>query len=125
VVRRMITDSIETERSGLWGRAYVDGAHNTNSGFSDGDQWLQTIVKDLRRVGVPVVYDNEPSVFPAGFPMDDCVLYYGWYAGGVTGPFTDPDFVFARGAVAVHIHSFSASTLRRADANWVGPLLSK
>ena len=29
-VRRMITDAIETEKTGLWGRAYVDGAHNSD-----------------------------------------------------------------------------------------------
>jgi hypothetical protein len=121
----MITDAVETEKFGLWGRAYVDGAHNTGNGLADGDQWLQAVVNDLRHVGVPVVYDTEPAVFPAGFPMNDCALYYGWYTGEVSGPFNDPDFAFARGAVAVHIHSFSASTLHNAAANWVAPLLSK
>jgi uncharacterized protein (TIGR03790 family) len=125
IVRRMITDAIETEKNGLWGRAYVDGANNTSGGLTDGDQWLKAIVKELRQVGIPTVYDTEPALLPAGFPMNDCALYYGWYAGGVTGPFTDPGFSFARGAVAVHIHSFSANTLRSPDANWVGPLLSK
>ena len=125
IVRRMITDAIETEKSGLWGRAYVDGAAHQGGGLGDGDLWLKAAVKDLRRAGIPVVYDMEPSVFPSGFPMNDCALYYGWYAGSVTGPFTDPDFSFPRGAVAVHIHSFSASTLRSAEANWVGPLLSR
>ena len=125
IVRRMITDAIETEKSGLWGRAYVDGANNTAGGLADGDEWLQTVVKDLRRVGIPVVYDGEPATFPPGYPMNDCILYYGWYAGGVSGSFSDSDFAFARGAVAVHIHSFSANTLRDANANWVAPLLSK
>jgi len=125
IVRRMITDAVETEKSGLWGRAYVDGAHNSSSGLADGDQWLQSVVKDLRQAGIPVVYDTEPAIFPAGFPMNDCALYYGWYAGSAAGPFTDPDFAFARGAVAVHIHSYSANTLRDSGANWVAPLLSK
>jgi uncharacterized protein (TIGR03790 family) len=125
IVRRMITDAVETEKSGLWGRAYVDGADHTSGGLAEGDQWLQAIVKDVRSVGIPAVYDNEAALFPAGFPMSDCALYYGWYAGAVSGPFSDPDFVFVRGAVAVHIHSFSASTLRSATANWVAPLLSK
>jgi len=57
--------------------------------------------------------------------MNDCALYYGWYAGGVSGPFNDPGFALTRGAVAVHIHSYSASTLRSATAGWVAPLLSK
>lgn len=125
IVRRMITDAVETEKSGLWGRAYVDGAHQTGPGLGEGDLWLKNTVRDLRRVGVPVVYDAESALFPEGFPMNDCILYYGWYAGEVSGPFTDPNFAFARGAVAVHIHSFSASTLRSAGANWVAPLLSK
>jgi uncharacterized protein (TIGR03790 family) len=125
IVRRMIVDSVETEKIGLWGRAYVDGAHNTATGLADGDAWLQTVVKDLRRVGIPTVYDQKREVFPAGYPMTDCALYYGWYAASVTGPFRDPGFAFRHGAIAVHIHSFSASTLRYADANWVAPLLSK
>lgn len=125
VVRRMISDAVETEKTGLWGRAYVDGAHNTSGGMADGDTWLGNIVRDLRRAGIPVVYDQKPAVFPSGYPMSDCALYYGWYAGQVAGPFLDPGFNFRRGAVAVHIHSFSASTLRYADANWVAPLLSK
>jgi hypothetical protein len=57
--------------------------------------------------------------------MNDCALYYGWYAGGMTGPFSDEGFAFTPGAVAVHIHSFSANTLRSPTANWVAPLLSK
>jgi len=57
--------------------------------------------------------------------MNDCALYYGWYAGGISGPFQDPGFAFARGAVAVHIHSYSANTLRSADAGWVAPLLAR
>ena len=44
--------------------------------------------------------------------MTDCALYYGWYAEKIAGPFVQSDFKFARGALAVHIHSFSASTLR-------------
>ncbi|HEY1583864.1 MAG TPA: TIGR03790 family protein [Chthoniobacterales bacterium] len=125
IVRRMITDAVETEKKGLWGRAYVDGSDHTSGGLADGDQWLKTVTKDLRQAGIPVVYDTDSALFPPGFPMSNCALYYGWYASGVTGPFTDPDFHFEPGAVAVHIHSFSASTLRSTDANWVGPLLSK
>ena len=43
----------------------------------------------------------------------------------MAGPFARPDFRFVAGAIAVHIHSFSASTLRDENANWVGPLVSK
>lgn len=125
IVRRMISDSVAAEKNGLWGRGYVDGAHNTDGGLADGDNWLKTVVKDLRWVGIPVVYDEKPAIFPSGFPVTDCSLYYGWYVGGISGAFADPGFTFKPGAVAVHIHSFSASTLRSADAGWVAPLLGK
>ena len=124
-VRQMITDAVATEKSGLWGRAYVDGADHVSGGMANGDEWLRTVVRDLRRAGVPVVYDTRPAIFPAGFPMNDCALYYGWYAGAMAGSFRDPDFTFRPGGIAVHIHSFSASTVRSATADWVGPLLSK
>jgi uncharacterized protein (TIGR03790 family) len=124
IVRRMIVDSIATEKRGLWGRGYVDGAHETTNGYVLGDQWLGEIPTQLHKVGVPVVYDNLPALFPDGYPMTDCALYYGWRAEKATGPFGSTDFRFSRGAVAVHIHSFSAMTLRDPNANWAAPLLA-
>ena len=124
-VRQMITDAIETEKNGLWGRAYLDGARNSATGYEIGDRWLKEVLQQTRKVGVPAVFEDTPDVFPAGYPMSDCALYYGWYAGGVTGPFTEPSFRFVPGAIAVHIHSFSANTLRDPNANWVAPLLTK
>jgi uncharacterized protein (TIGR03790 family) len=124
-VRRMITDAIEAEKTGLWGRAYVDGAHNSAGGLGVGDHWLAEARDQLRKVGVPVIFDDTPEIFPNSYPMTDCSLYFGWYAGAVSGPFTQPDFQFRPGAIAVHIHSFSASTLHDENANWAGPLLTR
>jgi hypothetical protein len=124
-VRKMISDAIATEKNGLWGRAYIDAAHNTSGGLQMGDQWLAEIRRQLQKVGIPVVYDDRPAVFPDAYPMSDCALYYGWYTSSVAGPFTQPDFHFVTGAVAVHIHSYSASTLRDPNANWVGPLIAR
>jgi uncharacterized protein (TIGR03790 family) len=124
-VRRMITDALEAEKNGLWGRAYIDGAHNSGSGLALGDQWLAAIRDQLHKVGVPLIYDDAPEIFPNNYPMTDCALYYGWYAGTVSGPFTQADFQFVPGAIAVHIHSFSAATLHDEKANWAGPLVTK
>ncbi len=124
-VRRMITDAIEAEKNGLWGRAFVDGAHNTSAGFQIGDNWMSAIVEQLHKVGVPVVYENTGAIFPDGYPMSDCALYYGWYASDIAGPFTQPGFKFVPGAIAAHIHSYSASTLRDPNAGWTGPVLTR
>jgi hypothetical protein len=53
------------------------------------------------------------------------VLYFGWYAGDLNGPFTLPDFTFPPGAIALHIHSFSAHTLRSRTEGWCGPLVAR
>jgi hypothetical protein len=57
--------------------------------------------------------------------MTDCALYYGWYAQNVSGPFNQPGFRFTPGAIAIHIHSFSATTLRDPNISWVGPLIAR
>ncbi|HXX41704.1 MAG TPA: TIGR03790 family protein [Chthoniobacterales bacterium] len=124
-VRRMITDAIAAEKNGLWGRGYVDAAHNTAPGFEIGDKWMADIQQQLRKTGIPVVFEDTPAIFPSGYPMSDCALYYGWYSSGISGPFMQVDFRFAQGAVAVHIHSYSATSLRDPGANWVGPLLAR
>lgn len=125
-VKQMIVDSISAERGGLWGRAYVDSSHGDSPGYELGDRWMAEIPKQLHKVGVPVVYRSPvPGVFPEGYPMTDCALYYGWYYPNVCGPFTNRNFRFVPGAIAMHIHSFSAGTLRDPNANWVGPLVSR
>jgi len=123
VVRRMIDDSINTERSGLWGRAFIDGAHNTDGGREIGDKWMSDTVLQMHKAGIPAVFDDTPQLFPDGYPITDCALYYGWYSDHLAGAFASPDFRFLPGAIAVHIHSYSASTLRDPNANWCAPLL--
>jgi uncharacterized protein (TIGR03790 family) len=124
VVRRMIVDSIATEQTGLHGFAYLDARAVTEAGLKEGDQWLYAASEDLRKHGVPVILDNGPAMFPEGYPMRYAALYLGWYSEKVGGPFVRPGFRFAPGAVAVHIHSFSAVTVRNDKDNWVGPLLN-
>jgi uncharacterized protein (TIGR03790 family) len=123
-VRRMISDAIEAEKNGLWGRAYVDATDETSGGREEGNVWMHTIVDQLHKEGVPVVLDDLPAIFPDNYPMTDCALYYGWYTGNVAGPFNQPGR-FVPGAVAVHIHSYSASTLRDENSGWAGPLISR
>ena len=125
-VRRMIVDALNVEAAGgLRGFAYIDarGIATTDPGLYEGDQWLLSAAQDLRRIGMPVILDNGPALFPEGYPMRWAALYLGWYSEHAAGPFIRPGFRFVPGAIAVHIHSFSASTVRDAKANWVGPLL--
>jgi uncharacterized protein (TIGR03790 family) len=124
IVRRMITDAIAAEEEGLTGLAYIDARGTNDAGYNEGDEWLFALANNARRRGTPVVLDNGPDLFPESYPMTRAAFYFGWYADHVSGPFVRPDFHFARGAVAVHIHSFSAETLREPLKFWVGPLLA-
>lgn len=118
---RMIRDAVETEKTGLWGRAYVDIANK----FPQGDQWLDTVAKTSSASGIPTVVDSFNDTLPKNYPMTDAALYMGWYDAHVSGPFLNPRFEFRKGAVAVHLHSFSAQQLTDPTKNWCGPLLEK
>jgi len=120
-VIRMIDQAVEVERTGLLGRAYVDigGAH------ASGDQWMEAVARRLEEERFDVDVDRNRSTIPASARFDSPVLYFGWYSGRADGPFVLPGFRFPPGAVAMHIHSFSAATLRSEKDNWVGPLLAR
>ena len=122
-VRAMIDDAISVERDGLWGWGYIDSRGILSGPYSEGDKWLNGALDEMRKQGIPVLMDSSAETLPEGFPVTDAAIYYGWYAADVNGPFADIFFRFRPGAVAVHIHSFSAATLRSTTQGWCGPLL--
>lgn len=119
ICKRMIADVMRTEATGLWGMAYVDIANK----FPLGDGWLEEIINRNRGLGIPTVVDRFDETLPIHYPMHDAALYFGWYDHHVSGPLVNPRFRFRRGAVAVHIHSFSAAQLHNAGRNWCAPIL--
>ncbi len=124
IVHSMIDGAIDAERDGLNGFAYIDLRGITSGPLAEGDRWLATAAVALRQYGMPLIWDNSPELIPADFPMDHPAVYLGWYSGSVEGPMARDDFRFVPGAIAVHIHSFSAGTLRDAHADWAAPLLA-
>lgn len=122
-VRRMIDDSIAAEKNGLQGRAYFDVRSVREPDYQLGDFWLREAAERMRRAGYEVVSDYQPDVFPTSYPLDEIAFYLGWYAEHVEGPFIVKGFRFRPGAVAYHLHSGSAKTLRNRNKHWAGPLL--
>lgn len=118
---RMITDAIEVEKTGLWGMCYVDIAKK----FPQGDDWLEAVAKQSTDAGIPTVIDRFKPTLPTNYPMSDAAMYFGWYDRNVSGPFLNPAFRFRKGAVAMHLHSYSAQQLRDPKMNWSGPLLER
>ncbi len=113
--------AVAAERNGLAGRAYVDIANRDDLG----DPWLDSTAKQLADLGFDTDVDRLPATIPAGARFDAPALYFGWYAGDVTGPFTLPGFRFPPGAIALHIHSYSAATLRSPTQGWTGPFVAR
>lgn len=124
VVNQRVDDAIEVERRGLWGRAYIDLARKTDGGYAQGEKWLMNTANLYGQAGFLTVIDAHAPTYPPNYPMEDAALYFGWYSGAADGPFKNPDFKFAKGAVACHIHSYSAATMGR-PAFWVSALVDK
>ena len=116
---RMIRDAVETEKSGLWGLAYIDIANK----FPQGDEWLTNVAKSCHAAGIPTIIDRFKDTYPKNYPMSDASLYFGWYDFHASGPLLNPRFRFRKGAVAMHIHSFSAMQMADPTKNWSAALL--
>lgn len=124
-VKRMIRDSLAAERHSLTGRAYFDTRNITDpqNPYARGDTWIRNTASIAQAAGFPVETDTDPATIPSTTPWGDVALYFGWYALHADGPASLPDFRFRPGAVAYHLHSFSASTLRDPGHHWAGPLI--
>ena len=95
-----------------------------DTGLVEGDKWLFKIATQARQAGFPVILDRGEGLFPPDYPMRHAAFYFGWYTGDVSGPMARPGFKFTQGAVAVHIHSFSAASMRDPKRSWCAPLLA-
>lgn len=117
----LVDRALAAEKTGLLGRAYVDlgGIH------PDGDRWLESVAKQLDGLGFDTDVERTPATLAATARIDAPALYFGWYTGDLNGPFALPGFRFPPGAIALHIHSYSAHTLRSATAGWCGPLVAR
>jgi uncharacterized protein (TIGR03790 family) len=122
----LVDKAMAAERDGLWGRAYCDARGlPPTSNYHHGDELMLTAAKICQQLGYDTILDTNAGTFPASYPMSHIAIYCGWYDGDVSGPFTLPDVEFMPGAIAYHLHSFSAGDIRSRSHNWVGPLLAK
>jgi uncharacterized protein (TIGR03790 family) len=117
----LIDGALHAERHGLAGRAVFD----LGGPEPMGDRWLEDAMTVARGAGFNLTVDREPATFTGELEAGTVALYFGWYAPDANGPFVAPGFRLAPGAVALHIHSLSARTLRREqEGGWTGPLVA-
>lgn len=125
IAKGLVDKAIEAETHGVWGRAYFDLRNPSEPGMKQGDDWIRVASEVCRAVGFETVVNDSPATFRRGFPMSQIAVYAGWYTEHVDGPFLDAPVEFMPGALAYHLHSFSANSLRTPDRYWVAPLLHR
>lgn len=120
-VLALVDRTLTAEKNGLLGRAYVDllGPHK------QGERWLESAAQQLEDLNFDLEVNRNRGTFAAAARFDAPVLYFGWYASNVNGPFLLPGFRLPAGAIALHIHSYSAHTLRSTTEGWAGPLIAR
>lgn len=129
VAKRIIDDAVTAEAAGgPGGMAYIDARGMawdkktdlpaTNyGGYDESFRELATLLTEKTEIKTKL--DNADSVF-APNTCPNCGFYFGWYA---LENYT-PAFQFNKGAVAIHIASFEAVSLREKDKKrWVPCLL--
>jgi uncharacterized protein (TIGR03790 family) len=124
IAKSLIDKAIQAEKEGLWGNAYFDTRSITNAGFKQADDMFIAAAELARLYGFEVIKETSSRTFSPATPLSDIAFYFGWYDQSVSGPFTNGMAQFRPGAVAYHLHSFSARNLRVRDLWWTGPLLA-
>lgn len=109
IVRRMIDDAMAVERKGLTGHVYIDArGYRKKDAYLAYDKNLIQLGQLVRgRTKLPTVVDTREALFSAG-QCPDTALYCGWYSHK---KYVDA-FNFVPGAVAVHLASSEAMSLR-------------
>ncbi|HED00918.1 MAG TPA: TIGR03790 family protein [Proteobacteria bacterium] len=127
IVRRIIDDSLETEREGLRGTAYFDArwpdpGDKKLTGYAFYDRAIHNaarVVEKSKRM--PVVADSQAKLFQPG-QCPNTAFYCGWYS---LAHYVDA-FTWARGAVGFHIASSECTTLKNKGSQvWCKVMLEK
>ncbi|OIP62184.1 MAG: hypothetical protein AUK30_10675 [Nitrospirae bacterium CG2_30_70_394] len=90
------------------GRVYIDARGLTQGSYAPFDEQMRRAAARLRLLPYPVTLENTPRLFGPG-ECPEALLYYGWYR---LGHYLDA-FDWAPGAIAIHLASSEATSLRR------------
>ncbi len=131
IVKRIIDDSIKTERTGLTGTAYFDARWpmpeknppgKNKMGYRFYDRSVHLAAGRVRTSDrMPVKIDDRSELFQPG-EAPDAALYCGWYS---LARYVDA-FEWRPGSVAYHIASAECTTLKKKDSRvWCKRMLEE
>ncbi|MBA4062229.1 MAG: hypothetical protein C0501_00720 [Isosphaera sp.] len=130
IAKRLVDDAVAVEAKGLAGEVVVDARGipftfkpGTDIGFGYGgyDESMREAAALFEKAGLKVTLDQKNEVLPAG-SAKGVAIYCGWYSHA---KFVDC-CEYVPGAVAWHLASSEATTLRKPDSPvWCPNLLKK
>ena len=129
IAKRLVDDAIAVEAKGLSGEVVVDARGinfdpknpRDSTGYSGYDESFREMAKLFEKTDLPVKLDNAEKVIAAG-SHKNVALYTGWYSHAT---FVDC-CEYVPGAIAWHLASSEAVTLRNKDSKvWCPNLLKK
>ncbi len=126
LAKRLVDDALATEQEGLRGNVCIDArgmaASAEPGSYGAYDEHLRALQRLLAERGtLPLVFDNRPELLGEG-QCPDAALYVGWYS---LSRYVDA-FTWRRGAVAFHVASGEAATLRNPSSQaWCKRMLEE
>ena len=129
IIKGLVDQAVEVEKKGLDGTVYVDARgirfdpkSDDGTRYGGYDESMREMAALLEKEGkMTVVLDDKEALFPPG-SCTECALYCGWYS---LANFQDC-CKFVPGAVAWHLASSEAVSLRQPNAKyWCKNLLEK
>ncbi len=114
-VMENIDRTIDSEKKGLRGRVYIDKSKYAPKG----DEWMEASAQIFKNMGYDVEIEETKRLMRYGDRADGMAIYFGWYSNIARGYFAENGFKAAPGAFGLHIHSFSAESIRD-EKTWVG-----
>ncbi|MGC6424295.1 MAG: TIGR03790 family protein [Lentimonas sp.] len=120
-VKRVIDRTLEAEEIGLMGRAYIDigGPH------AKGDEWFNAAADFVEAAYFDTDIETSKREIDMYSRYDAPAIYLGWYRPHASGPWAQPRWSVPAGAIAYHLHSFSAITLRNPRKGWLGAFVKQ
>lgn len=119
-VIRLIDRTLEAEKVGLMGRAYIDlgGPHGK------GDEWIGNAGELIEAAHFDTDFESTKRRIDYQDRLDAPAIYVGWYEQNAYAQWLSPKWPVPVGAIGYHLHSFSGTSVRTPH-KWLGAFIAQ
>jgi len=119
-VMNLIDRTIEAEKIGLMGRAYID----TGGPHEKGDAWIRAAGEIAEAAFFDTDFESSKRAMDHRDRLDAPAIYMGWYRQHSQAQWRAPRWPVPPGAIGFHLHSFSATSVR-STKTWLGAFVAQ